>query len=262
MSRSIHDLRELRERGEKFVMVTAYDAGTARLLDEAGVPVLLVGDSLSQVVLGYPSTIQVSMDEMLHHARAVARGSRNALLVGDLPFASYPDFKDALHNASSFLKAGMHSVKLEGAGARVDIVAELVANGIPVMGHLGLTPQFVNAFGGYRVQGRGDAGKALLDDAMKLQDAGAFALVLECVPAELGAEVTEAVEIPTIGIGAGPATSAQVLVFHDLLGLSDGPMPRFVKRYADLDLEIVAALKSFAKEVAEGVYPSAEQSYS
>jgi 3-methyl-2-oxobutanoate hydroxymethyltransferase len=262
MSVSIHDLRDRRQRGEKFVMVTAYDALSARILDDAAVPVLLVGDSLGQVILGYPSTIPVTMDEMLHHARAVARGAPNALLVGDMPFGSYQSSpQDAIRHASAFLQAGMHAVKLEGAGHTVGLVADLTERGIPAMAHLGLTPQFVNLFGGYRVQGRGDAGDRVLAAALELQDAGAFALVLECVPAELGSRVSEALEIPTIGIGAGPGTSAQVLVFHDLLGITQGPAPRFVKRYADLAHDITRAVQTFAKEVSEGAYPAEEHSY-
>jgi 3-methyl-2-oxobutanoate hydroxymethyltransferase len=260
---TIHELREFRARGSKFTMVTAYDALSARLCEEAGVPVLLVGDSLAQVMLGYETTLPVTMEEMLHHARAVARGSREALLVGDLPFGSYNASRsEAIRNASAFLQAGMHAVKLEGAGSRVELVRELAEGGIPVMGHLGLTPQFVNQLGGYRVQGRGDAGDKLLADALALQEAGIFALVLECVPHELGTRVTEALDIPTIGIGAGPGTDGQVLVLHDLLGLTPGPSPRFVKRYADLASEMTNALQRFAKEVSEGTYPAPEHTYS
>lgn len=261
MSITVHDLRRWRERGEKFVMVTAYDAPTARILDDAGVPVLLVGDSLAQVVLGYPTTLQVTMDEMLHHARAVARGSRAALLVGDLPFGTYDSPADALRNAAELLRAGMHMVKLEGGGPVVDIVARLTERGIPVMGHLGLTPQFVNALGGYRVQGRGEAGDRLLEEARGLAEAGVSALVLEAVPAELGDRVTREVDVPTIGIGAGGGTDAQVLVVHDLLGITEGPAPRFVKRYADLASDIGDAVKAFTKDVAEGAYPAEEHTY-
>jgi 3-methyl-2-oxobutanoate hydroxymethyltransferase len=263
MSVSIHHLRDWRARGQRFVMVTAYDALSARLLDEAGVPVLLVGDSVANVLLGHASTLQVSMDDMLHHARAVARGARDALLVGDMPWGSYQSStEEAVRNASEFLRAGMHTVKLEGAGPAIDVVEALTRRGIPVMGHLGLTPQFVNAIGGYKVQGRGEAGEQLLDDSRRLQDAGAFALVLECVPSELGRRMTEELEIPTIGIGAGPHTSAQVLVLHDLLGMTPGPSPRFVKRYADLASTITQAVQLFSKEVAEGVYPAPEHEYS
>jgi 3-methyl-2-oxobutanoate hydroxymethyltransferase len=263
MTVSIHDLREWRSRGQKFVMVTAYDALSARILDEAGIPVLLVGDSVANVQLGYPTTLQVTVDEMLHHARAVARGARNPLLVGDMPWGSYQESTaGAIHNASEFLRAGMHSVKLEGAGPAIEVVAALTARGIPVMGHLGLTPQFVNSFGGYKVQGRGHSGDTLLADAQRLQDSGIFALVLECVPSELGARVTAELDIPTIGIGAGPATDAQVLVLHDLLGLTPGPSARFVKRYADLASQVSQAVQLFAKEVAEGIYPAPEHEYS
>lgn len=263
MTVSIHDLRTWRKRGQKFVMVTAYDALTARICDEAGVPLLLVGDSVANVLLGYPTTLQVSMEEMFHHAKAVARGSRDALLVGDLPWGSYQtSIEDAIRNASEYLRIGMHAVKLEGAGSAVDTVKAMTERGIPVMGHLGLTPQFVNQFGGFKVQGRGVAGDRLLEDALKLQDAGLFAVVLECVPAELGRRVTEALEIPTIGIGAGPHTDAQVLVLHDLLGLTPGPSARFVKRYADLSSQVSEAVQLFAKEVAEGTYPAPEHEYS
>lgn len=262
MTVSINDLREWRSRGRKFVMVTAYDALFARICDEAGVPLLLVGDSVANVLLGYPSTLQVSFDEMLHHAKAVARGSRDALLVGDLPWGSYQASKeDAVRNASEYLRAGMHSVKLEGAGPAIETVRALTERGIPVMGHLGLTPQFVNAFGGYKVQGRGEAGDQLLEDAKRLQDAGAFAVVLEAVPTELGRRVTDELEISTIGIGAGPHTDGQVLVLHDLLGLTPGPSARFVKRYADLSSQIGEAVQLFAKEVAEGIYPAPEHGY-
>jgi 3-methyl-2-oxobutanoate hydroxymethyltransferase len=263
LSVSIHHLRDWRTRGQKFVMVTAYDALSARILDEAGVPVLLVGDSVSNVLLGHATTLQVTMPEMLHHARAVARGSRDALLVGDMPWGSYQtSIEEAVANASEFLRVGMHSVKLEGAGPAVDVVRALTERGIPVMGHLGLTPQFVNKFGGFKVQGRGGAGDHVLDDARRLQDAGAFALVLECVPSELGRRVTEELEIPTIGIGAGPDTSAQVLVLHDLIGMTPGPSPRFVKRYADLASQMREAVQLFSKEVSEGVYPAPEHEYS
>jgi len=262
VSVSIHHLREWRSRGQKFVMVTAYDALSARLLDEAGVPVLLVGDSVANVLLGHPSTLQVTIDEMLHHARAVARGSRDALLIGDMPWGSYQSsISDAVTNATEFLRVGMHAVKLEGAGPAIDVVSALTERGIPVMGHLGLTPQFVNAIGGYKVQGRGEAGERLLDDAKSLQEAGAFALVLECVPTELGSRVTEELDIPTIGIGAGPHTDAQVLVLHDLLGMTPGPAARFVKRYADVASQVTEAVQLFAKEVAEGVYPAPEHEY-
>lgn len=261
---TIHDLRAAKERGERFAMVTAYDYPSAQVLDAAGIPVLLVGDSLGMVVLGYESTVPVTVDEMLHHTRAVRRGARRAVVVGDMPFMSYQaSADDGLRAAGRFLKeGGAHAVKLEGAGPVVDLTARLVTAGIPVMGHLGLTPQSVNQLGGFKVQARAaEAADRLVADAQALADAGAFAIVLECVPAEVGRRVTEAVAVPTIGIGAGGDTDAQVLVFHDLLGLSAGPHPRFVKPYADVRATITDAVKAFASEVASGDYPGPEHTY-
>jgi 3-methyl-2-oxobutanoate hydroxymethyltransferase len=261
---SIHDLRAAKERGERFVMLTAYDASSAALLDELAVPVILVGDSLGMVALGYDSTVPVTLDEMLHHTRAVSRGAPNAIVVGDLPFGTYQDGpSQALASATRMLKeAGANAVKLEGGGPMVEVTAHLVRAGIPVMGHLGLTPQSVNQFGGFKVQGR-DAGAAdeLVEDAVALAEAGAFAIVLECIPTPLGRRVTDAVPVPTIGIGAGPHTDAQVLVWHDLLGLTTGRLPRFVKQYVDLRSEISGAIKTFQHEVADGEYPGPEHSY-
>jgi 3-methyl-2-oxobutanoate hydroxymethyltransferase len=261
---TIHDLAAAKTRGERFVMVTAYDASSAALLDELGVPVLLVGDSLGMVVLGYDSTLPVTLEEMLHHTRAVARGATRSLVVGDLPFGSYQDGpSQALASAVRMLKGGgAHAVKLEGGGPMAAVTEHLVQAGIPVMGHLGLTPQSVHAFGGYRVQGRDDAAAArILEDARRLESAGAFALVLEAVPAAIGDRVTEALRIPTIGIGAGPGTDAQVLVWHDLLGLTSGRLPRFVKAYADLRSEIGSAIRTFQREVGDGTYPGPEHTY-
>jgi 3-methyl-2-oxobutanoate hydroxymethyltransferase len=261
---SIHDLRASKERGERFVMLTAYDASSAALLDDLEVPVILVGDSLGMVVLGYDSTVPVTLEEMLHHTRAVSRGAPNAIVVGDLPFGTYQDGpSQALASATRMLKeAGANAVKLEGGGPMVAVTEHLVRAGIPVMGHLGLTPQSVNQFGGFKVQGRGEAAAdQLVEDAVALADAGAFAIVLECIPTELGRRVTEAVPVPTIGIGAGPHTDAQVLVWHDLLGLTTGRLPRFVKQYVDLRSEISGAIKSFQHEVADGAYPGPEHSY-
>ncbi|TMK16706.1 MAG: 3-methyl-2-oxobutanoate hydroxymethyltransferase [Actinobacteria bacterium] len=260
---SIHDLRAYKTRVERFVMLTAYDHPTAQILDEAGIPVLLVGDSLAQVVLGYDSTIPVTMDEMLHHTRAVARGARNALIVGDMPFMSYQaSVEDGLRNAGRFLKeGGAHSVKVEGP--QMELASAMAERGIPVMGHLGLTPQSVHLFGGYKVQGRSDEqAQRIRIWAKELEEAGAFALVLECVPSALAAEITAALSIPTIGIGAGPACDAQVLVVHDLVGLSGGQSPKFVKRYADVRTQIADAAKAFAAEVTSGTYPDDEHSYS
>jgi 3-methyl-2-oxobutanoate hydroxymethyltransferase len=245
-------------------MLTAYDAPTARLVDEAGIPLILVGDSLSMVVLGHDSTIPVTMEDMLHHTAAVSRGATNALIVGDMPFMSYQSStEEAIRNAGRFLKeAGANAVKLEGGGRVLEIVSRLVDAGIPVMGHLGLTPQSVNAFGGYRVQGReAEAAHRLVQDAKDLEVAGAFAVVLEAVPAPVAAEVTDSVSVPTIGIGAGPHTDGQVLVLHDLVGLSHGRLPRFVKRYAEVGEAITGAARAFAEEVAEGTYPAPEHVY-
>ncbi|HWB72217.1 MAG TPA: 3-methyl-2-oxobutanoate hydroxymethyltransferase [Egibacteraceae bacterium] len=261
---TIHDLRAYKASGERFAMLTAYDYPTAQTLDEAGIPVLLVGDSLGMVGLGYESTVPVTVDEMLHHTRAVRRGARRALVVGDMPFLSFQASSDeAVRNAGRFLKeGGAHAVKLEGAGPVVELTARLTGLGVPVMGHLGLTPQSINQFGGYPVQGRRDDDAArIVGDAQALAEAGAFAIVLECVPAELGRAVTEAVAVPTIGIGAGPHTDGQVLVIHDLLGLSAGRLPRFVKQYTALRSTIADAAKAFQAEVASGDYPGPEHSY-
>lgn len=261
---SIQDLRRHKERGERFAMLTAYDHPTAQLLDEAGIEVLLVGDSLGMAVLGYDSTIPVTVDDIVHHLRPVTRAVRRALVVGDLPFMSYQaSLADGMRNAGRLLKeGGARAVKLEGAGSGIDLTARLVEAGIPVMGHLGLTPQSVNQLGGHRVQGRDAAGaERLLADARALEDAGAFAVVLETVPAELGRRMTEALTIPVIGIGAGPDTDAQVLVVNDLLGLTGGHLPRFVKSYANLRAVVADAAKSFAAEVANGDYPGPEHSY-
>jgi 3-methyl-2-oxobutanoate hydroxymethyltransferase len=260
---TVHDLQTCKREGRRFAVVTAYDYTTARILDAAGIPVVLVGDSLGMLMLGYSSTLPVSMEEMLHHARAVARGAPARLLVGDMPFDAYhASDAEAVHNAAAFLKAGMNAVKVEGGGRIVGLVAHLVERGIPVMGHLGLTPQFVNSFGGMRVQGRsGDDRRRILDDALALQEAGAFSLVLEGVPRDLGAEVTAALRIPTVGIGAGPDCDAQVLVVHDLLGLTQDPMPRFVRAYGNLGAQAVDALTAFAADVADGSFPDDAHSY-
>lgn len=261
---TIHDLRHAKDTGDKFVMVTAYDANAAQILDSAGVPVLLVGDSLAMVVLGYDSTVPVTLDEMIHHTRAVRRGTHRALIVGDLPFGSYQQSPaQAFDAATRMLKeGGANAVKIEGGQRVVETTARLVDAGIPVMGHLGLTPQSVNQFGGFKVQGRDEAAATqLVSDARALAEAGAFSLVLECIPADLGKQVTDAVTIPTIGIGAGPDTDAQVLVWHDLLGLTTGPLPRFVKQYANLRSVISDAIKNYQSEVADGEYPGPEHRY-
>jgi 3-methyl-2-oxobutanoate hydroxymethyltransferase len=262
---TVRDVRAFKERGERFTMLTAYEAQSARLLDEAGIPLILVGDTLGMVVLGYDSTLPVTMDEMLHHTRAVARGATNALVVGDMPFMSYQSsIEEGLKNAGRFLKeAGAHAVKLEGGARVVDLVARITEAGIPVMGHIGLTPQSVNQFGGYRVQGKTDEqAHQLVSDAKSLEAAGAFAVVLEAVPAPVAAEVTSTLHIPTIGIGAGPDCDGQVLVWHDFLGITDGKLPRFVKRYAQVGEQIKQAATDFAAEVKDGTYPGPEHTYS
>ncbi len=261
---TIRDLAAHKERGERFVMLTAYDYLSAQILDDAGVPVILVGDTLGMVMLGYDSTVPVTVDEMVHHTKAVSRGADDALVVADLPFGSYQDGpSQALSSATRLLKeAGAEAVKLEGGAPVVASVEALVAAGVPVMGHLGLTPQSVNQLSGYRVQGRGDdAADRIVEDAAALEEAGAFSLVLEAVPAEVGRRVTEAVSVPTIGIGAGADTDGQVLVWHDLLGLTDGRLPRFVKQYANLRGQIQDAVKAYAHEVADGAYPAPEHQY-
>jgi 3-methyl-2-oxobutanoate hydroxymethyltransferase len=260
---TVRDLHAFKERGERFIMLTAYDASMARLLDRAGVPVLLVGDTLGEVMLGHSSTVPVTMDDMIHHATAVTRAVENAFVVGDMPFMSYQASTiEALHNAGRHLKeAGVNAVKLEGGGRVAEVVNRMVEAGIPVMGHLGLTPQSVHQLGGYRVQGRGEAAARILQDAKDLEAAGAFAVVLEAVPQVLGREVTESLSIPTIGIGAGPHCDAQVLVLNDFLGLTSGRTPRYVKRYASLGDEVTRAVQEFSREVAEGSFPDSEHSY-
>lgn len=261
---TVRDVRAFKERGERFAMLTAYDANSARLLDEAGIPLILVGDSLGMVMLGHPTTLPVTMEDMLHHTSAVVRGRKDALVVGDMPFMSYQgSLEDGIRNAGRFLKeAGAGAVKLEGGVRVVDLVTRLTDAGIPVMGHLGLTPQSVNQFGGYRVQGRTEeAAHQIVADAKALQSAGIFALVLEAVPAAVAKQVTESLAVPTIGIGAGPDCDGQVLVWHDFLGITDGKLPRFVKRYANLGEQIREAAEEFRREVAEGVYPAPEHTY-
>jgi 3-methyl-2-oxobutanoate hydroxymethyltransferase len=262
---TVLDVQRFKDEHRRFAMLTAYDYLSARILDESGIPILLVGDSLGMVMLGYPTTLPVTLDDMIHHAKAVARGARQALLVGDMPFMSYHvSLEQAIASAGRFLQeAGMHAVKVEGGGRIVDVTRRLTELGIPVMGHLGLTPQFVHQMGGFKVQGKGQAQAArILADAKELEQAGAFSLVLEGVPGELATRVTQALRIPTIGIGAGSGTDGQVLVFHDMLGLTTGKAPRFVKRYANLADEISRAAQKFAQDVGDGVFPGPEHEYS
>ncbi|MFI9843285.1 3-methyl-2-oxobutanoate hydroxymethyltransferase [Nonomuraea sp. NPDC051941] len=259
---TVRDLTAAKERGERWPMVTAYDAMTARVFDDAGIPVLLVGDSAAMVVYGYDSTLPVTVDDLLPLTAAVVRGSSRALVVADLPFGSYQSSpQQALESAARFMKeAGAHAVKLEGGRRVVPQVEALVSAGVPVMAHLGLTPQSVNVLGGYRVQGRGQSGDELMADAKDLERAGAFSVVLECVPADLAERVTASLTIPTIGIGAGAGTDAQVLVWQDLMGLTPRPA-RFVKRYADLAAEMDRAVRAFAADVTAGAFPAAEHTY-
>lgn len=249
-------------RGETLVMVTAYDCPQGRTADAAGVDIVLVGDSLAMVVLGYPDTLSVTLDEMIHHTKAVRRGVKRALLVADMPYGSFHLGTDqAVASAIRFVKeSGAQAVKIEGA--RPEIVAALTAAEVPVMAHLGLTPQSVHRLGGFKVQGREDKAKeAILAAALELEEAGAFSLVLECVPAGLAAEITRRLEIPTIGIGAGPACGGQVLVYHDMLGLEERISPRFVRRYADLGKTSREAIGRFADDVRTGRFPAPEESY-
>jgi 3-methyl-2-oxobutanoate hydroxymethyltransferase len=259
---TVRDIAAAKQRGEKWPMLTAYDALTASIFDQAGIPVLLVGDSAGMVIFGHDTTIPVTVDDLIPLTAAVVRGTSRAMVVADLPFGSYQGSAGAALNAATrFLKeTGAHAVKLEGGRRVVHQVEELVSAGIPVMAHLGLTPQSVNAFGGYRVQGRGEDGERLLQDAKLLQAAGAFSVVLECVPGELGARMTEALTIPVIGIGAGPSCDAQVLVWQDMAGLSP-VTPKFVKKYADVASVLRDAATAFADEVTAGTFPDQEHSY-
>jgi 3-methyl-2-oxobutanoate hydroxymethyltransferase len=261
MTINIHDLRAWKAEGTRFAMLTAYDFPTAQILDRAGIPVLLVGDSVGRNVLGYANELPVTMEEILHHTRAVARGVERAMVVGDMPFMSFQaSADDGVRNAGRLIKeGGAHAVKIEGP--QLELIHRLVEIGIPVMAHVGLTPQSVYAFGGYRVQGRGEAAHKLVDQALALEKAGAFAIVLEAMPAELGAEITGSLEIPTIGIGAGPSCDAQVLVINDLLGLNE-KVPKLAKPYVNLREEITRAVTAFASDVAAGTFPDEDHSYS
>ncbi len=261
---TIRDLQAATDRGERWSMLTSYDTLTAGIFEQAGVRALLVGDTSAEVVLGHSSTLPVTMDELIAMVRAVVRGTRTALVVADLPFGSYQAGPEqALASAVRHLKeGGAQAVKLEGGRRVLSQVETLVAAGIPVMGHLGLTPQSVNVLGGMRrVQGRGDAGDQLLADALALEGAGAFAVVLESVPAELGRRVSGALRIPTVGIGAGPDCDAQILVWQDMAGLTAGRLPRFVKQYADARGELLGAASRYAADVAAGRYPDQAHSY-
>jgi 3-methyl-2-oxobutanoate hydroxymethyltransferase len=257
-------LRAAKERGERLACLTAYDYPTARVVDEAGVEIILVGDSAANVVFGYDNTIPVTMDEMMFAVKAVRRGTKRALLVADMPYGSYhTGADDAARNALRFVKeAGAAAVKLEGGRNRLEIIKRLVAEEIPVMGHIGLTPQSFNKLGGYRLQGKTpETAQALIDDARALEDAGVFSLVLELVPRDLAAQITDAVKISTVGIGAGINCDIQVLVLHDLLGLTFGRNPRFVRKYANLRETMTKAVENWANDVRNGNYPNENESY-
>ncbi|MEZ0029060.1 3-methyl-2-oxobutanoate hydroxymethyltransferase [Kitasatospora sp. MAP12-15] len=261
---TVRDLAAAKQRGERWSMLTAYDALTAGVFDEAGIPVLLVGDSAGNCHLGYETTVPVTMDEMTMLSAAVVRGTKRALIVADMPFGSYQESPaQAMRNAARLMKeAGAGAVKLEGGERSAHVIELLVEAGVPVMAHIGLTPQSVHALGGYPVQGRGDeAAHKLVRDAKAVQQAGAFAVVLEAVPAELAAQVTELMAIPTVGIGAGPDCDAQVLVWTDMAGMTSGHVPKFVKQYADLRSVLGTAARAFAADVSSGTFPAAEHSF-
>lgn len=264
MKNTVATFKKAKEDGKKLSMLTAYDYSTASLLDAAGINGILVGDSLGNVILGYEDTISVTMEDMIHHGAAVSRGAKNALVVVDMPFMSYQgSVYDALKNAGRLMKEGRaNAVKLEGGSEVVPQIQAIVQAGIPVMGHLGLTPQSINAFGGYKVQGKDEAAaQKLLDDAKAIAAAGVFAIVLECVPSALAKKVTEAVDVPTIGIGAGADCDGQILVYQDMLGMFSDFTPKFVKRYANIGEAMKAAFKGYIDEVCEGAFPTPEHGY-
>ena len=256
-------IRARKGDGTPLVMVTAYDTPSARIADDAGVDIILVGDSVAMVVLGYEDTLSVTIDDMAHHTAAVARAKPKAMVVADMPWMSYHvSREETVRNAAVLLRAGASAVKLEGGSKRLDMIGAILDAEIPVMGHLGLTPQSVHMMGGFKVQAKEfDAAKVLLDDAVALAEAGCFSIVLECVPDAVATMVTEAVPVPTIGIGAGANCDGQVLVFHDLLGLNAGRAPKFVRRYADLRSDAITAVAAFADDVRSGRYPSEAETY-
>jgi len=260
---TIPDFQRYKREKKKVIVVTAYDALFTRILEQAGIEVILVGDSLGVVVQGKPNTLSVTMEDMLYHTQLVAGTAQKSLVISDMPFMSYQASKeDALRNAGRFLQAGAHAVKLEGGAAMADRVSAMTQVGIPVIGHLGMTPQSINQYGGYKVQGKGkDQAKALLADAKALEEAGAVALVLEAIPTPLAKTMTEQLTIPTIGIGAGPHCDGQVLVLYDLLGMFDDFVPKFVKPYAHLKAEALQALRRYKEEVEQGKFPSDSESY-
>jgi 3-methyl-2-oxobutanoate hydroxymethyltransferase len=259
----VHHLQKMKAEGHKWAMLTAYDYSTARVFDDVGIPVLLVGDSAANVVYGYDTTVPISVDELIPLVRGVVRGAPHALVVADLPFGSYEAGPTAaLSAATRFMKeAGAHAVKLEGGERVAEQIATLTAAGIPVMAHIGFTPQSVNTLGGFRVQGRGDAAEQTIADAIAVAEAGAFSVVMEMVPAELATQITGKLTIPTVGIGAGPNCDAQVLVWQDMAGLTSGKTARFVKRFGDVSGELQRAATQYAEEVAAGIFPADEHSF-
>ncbi len=264
MRTTIRDLRQMKERGEKIAMLTAYDYSMARLVDEAGVPIILVGDSVGDNVLGYRNTVPVSMDDMIHHLRAAVRGTKRAHIVCDMPFMSYQaDTAEAVRNAGRLLKEGAQSVKPEGGRMIVPTIRHMVEAGIPVMGHIGLTPQAVNQLSGYRVQGRDEkSAQNLVEDALALDEAGVYAIILETIPAELAQAITQQVSAPTIGIGAGVHCDGQVLVFHDVFGINTGRKKKHVRRYASVGETITRATRRYIADVQSGDFPGDEESFS
>jgi 3-methyl-2-oxobutanoate hydroxymethyltransferase len=257
-------IKDMKKKKEKVTMLTAYDYGTAAIVDEAGLDIILVGDSLGMVVLGYESTLPVTMEDMIHHTKAVCRGAKRAMVLGDMPFMSYQvSVGEAVRNAGRFLQeAGAHGVKLEGGREVAEVTRRIAAAGIPVMAHLGLTPQSVHQLGGYKVQGKGDAAaRRILEDAKILEEAGAFAVVLECVPAMLAREITESLQMSTIGIGAGVHCDGQVLVINDMLGIFERFTPKFVKKYANLNIQMKTAVTQYIEEVQSGAFPDDAHSF-
>lgn len=257
-------IKDKKDNQQPITMLTAYDYPSAQIVDKAGVDIILVGDSLGMTVMGYPTTISVTMDDMIHHCKMVARGTKNAFLIGDMPFMSYQSSRpDAIRNAGRFLKeGGMEAVKLEGGEVAADLVSAIVNSGISVMGHIGLTPQSVTQFGGYRVQGKSaESAKQLISDALSLQEAGCFSIVLEAIPASVAEIITSTLSIPTIGIGAGKKCDGQVLVYHDLLGLNPEFTPKFVKQYANLNKSITDAVKQYCRDVRQREFPTEKHSF-
>jgi len=260
---TVKTIIEKKRKGEKISALTAYDYSSAIIVDNAGIDIILVGDSLGNTILGYESTLPVTMEDMLHHVKAVARGRKRSLLIADMPYMSFHlSPQETVRNASLFMREGAEGVKIEGGKKRINMVKALLDAEIPVMGHIGLTPQSIHIFGGYRVQGKEiESAKALIEDAIALEEAGVFSIVLESVPTEVSKIITKILKIPTIGIGAGPFCDGQILVFHDLLGLTPGYLPKFVRKYADLQKIIDTSIKSYIEDIKNGKFPDERESY-